>query len=228
MTPLPITYYSDVLCIWAYVAQERLDELYREHGSDISVKQRFVSVFGDVPGKIDASWKDRDGYEGYARHVKSVADRFPHVRLSSDTWVHTRPTSSLSPHLFLKAIALWEQAQHAIEPKRLPITESITWAFRRGFFAEARDISERTVQQELARPFGVPANEVAGLLDTGVAHAALSADYQSAEKARIEGSPTFLINEGRQKLYGNVGFRIIEANIRELLREPSADQASWC
>jgi predicted DsbA family dithiol-disulfide isomerase len=74
----------------------------------------------------------------------------------------------------------------------------------------------------------VPVHEIAKLMDTGVAHAALSADYQSAEKARIEGSPTFLINEGRQKLYGNVGFRIIEANIRELLREPSADQASWC
>ncbi len=44
----------------------------------------------------------------------------------------------------------------------------------------------------------------------------------------IQGSPTFVLNEGRQKLYGNVGYRIIDANIQEMLREPRTDQASWC
>jgi hypothetical protein len=45
---------------------------------------------------------------------------------------------------------------------------------------------------------------------------------------RIQGSPSFVLNDGRQILYGNVGFKIIEANIREILRQPTADQASWC
>jgi hypothetical protein len=36
------------------------------------------------------------------------------------------------------------------------------------------------------------------------------------------------MNEGRQKLFGNVGYRIVEANIQELLREPNPDLASWC
>ena len=45
---------------------------------------------------------------------------------------------------------------------------------------------------------------------------------------RIEGSPSFVLNGGRQKLYGDVGFRIIEANIEELLQVPGGDQASWC
>ena len=31
-----------------------------------------------------------------------------------------------------------------------------------------------------------------------------------------------------QKLYGNVGFRLMEANIQELLRAPGTDEASWC
>jgi hypothetical protein len=44
----------------------------------------------------------------------------------------------------------------------------------------------------------------------------------------IEGSPSFVLKEGRQKLYGNVGFRIIEANIQELLRVADGDQASCC
>ena len=58
--------------------------------------------------------------------------------------------------------------------------------------------------------------------------ARLAADYQDAEKIHIESSPTFVPNEGRQKLFGNVDFRIVEANIREVLREPNMDQASWC
>ena len=42
----------------------------------------------------------------------------------------------------------------------------------------------------------------------------------------IEGNPSLVLNDGRQKLYGNVGFRLIDANIQELLREPRADDAS--
>ena len=49
-----------------------------------------------------------------------------------------------------------------------------------------------------------------------------------ADKMCIEGSPSFVVNDGRQKLYGDVGFRIIEANMQELLRVPGGDQASWC
>jgi len=33
---------------------------------------------------------------------------------------------------------------------------------------------------------------------------------------------------GHQLLYGNVGYRLIEANVRELLHNPEAGEASWC
>ncbi len=44
----------------------------------------------------------------------------------------------------------------------------------------------------------------------------------------IEGSPILVLNEGRHKLYGNVGFRIIQEHIEEMLRVAGGDQASWC
>ncbi len=45
----------------------------------------------------------------------------------------------------------------------------------------------------------------------------------------VQGSPTYVFNEGRQMLYGNVGYRIIEANVRELLSAPAAaGEPSWC
>jgi hypothetical protein len=62
----------------------------------------------------------------------------------------------------------------------------------------------------------------------GAAFARLAGDYQDADKIRIEGSPSFVLNERRQKLYGNVGFHLIEANIQELLLAPRTDEASWC
>jgi hypothetical protein len=37
-----------------------------------------------------------------------------------------------------------------------------------------------------------------------------------------------VLNGGRQKLYGDVGYKIIEANIQELIRDPHPDHASWC
>jgi predicted DsbA family dithiol-disulfide isomerase len=90
------------------------------------------------------------------------------------------------------------------------------WAFRCGFFRDCRDIARWDVQCELAEALGVDINAIEKSIHDGTAFARLAADYQDADKMRIEGSPSFVLNEGRQKLYGDVGFRIIEANIQEL------------
>jgi predicted DsbA family dithiol-disulfide isomerase len=50
---------------------------------------------------------------------------------------------------------------------------------------------------------------------------------QLAKDQDVRSSPTLLFNEGRQRLSGNVGYRIIEANVRELLDRPIV-QHSWC
>ncbi|HEX5378777.1 MAG TPA: hypothetical protein VFW47_09390, partial [Phenylobacterium sp.] len=91
-----------------------------------------------------------------------------------------------------------------------------------------RDIAHWDVQCDVGRQVGVDLGLVEALVHDGQAFAALATDYQDAAAIGIQGSPSFVLNEGRQKLYGNVGFRIIEANIDELLRVPASDQASWC
>ena len=101
-------------------------------------------------------------------------------------------------------------------------------ALRSAFFRDARDISRWDVQCEIARALGADIGGIEARIHSGMAFAALAADYQDADKMHIEGSPSFVLNEGRQKLYGNVGFHLIEANIQELLRTPRSDEASWC
>jgi predicted DsbA family dithiol-disulfide isomerase len=108
------------------------------------------------------------------------------------------------------------------------IFDRVVWAFRCAFFRDCRDIARWDVQCDLAEALGVDINAIEERIHDGTAFARLATDYQDSDKMRIEGSPSFVLNEGRQKLYGNVGFRIIEANIQELLRAPDGDQASWC
>jgi len=130
----------------------------------------------------------------------------------------------MAPHLFLKAIQLG-----AIEGEwGIDSFETAMKQMRAAFFEDARDISDRDVHLELAERASVDMAVVETFMADGRAHAALSSDYKDADAAGVQGSPTFILNEGRQKLFGNVGYRIIEANIEELLRRPSADQASWC
>ena len=119
-------------------------------------------------------------------------------------------------------------AEHSAAHEATFRFDSVMWAFRRSFFEDGGDISRWDVQCALAQPFGVDLDAVSAAMRDGTAFASLAGDYREAERIHVEGSPTIVLNEGRQKLFGNVGFRIIDANIRELLREPSPDQASWC
>jgi predicted DsbA family dithiol-disulfide isomerase len=128
------------------------------------------------------------------------------------------------------AVQQWQQQRESeghSEPAAA-IFDKLVWAFRCAFFRDGRDIACWDVQCELAEALGVDIDAIENRIQDGTAFARLATDYQDADKMRIEGSPSFVLNEGRQKLYGNVGFRIIEANIQELLRAPAGEQASWC
>ena len=207
MSVVEIKYFSDILCVWAYISQVRIDAIKEKFGDGVRIEHRFCSVFGDTAAKIDTTWKDKGGYAGFNAHLRQSAGKFPHIEVHPDLWLKTRPASSMSAHLFLKAIQLGER-DPAARGQRPGTFDQAMWAFRRAFFKECRDISRLDVQREIA--------------------AALAADYQEADKLRIEGSPSLVLNQGRQKLYGNVGFRLIEANVQGLLRTPAGDDASWC
>jgi predicted DsbA family dithiol-disulfide isomerase len=222
-----IKYFSDILCVWAYISQVRIDAIKEKFGDGVRIEHRFCSVFGDTAAKIDTTWKDKGGYAGFNAHLRQSAGKFPHIEVHPDLWLKTRPASSMSAHLFLKAIQLGERDPAARE--QAPGTfDQAMWAFRRAFFKECRDISRLDVQREIAAALGADVGATEERIRSGAAFAALAADYQEADKLRIEGSPSLVLNQGRQKLYGNVGFRLIEANVQGLLRTPAGDDASWC
>ena len=70
---LSFEYWSDPLCIWAFVAQSKLDHVtstWREH---VRVHHRIVPVFGSVPQRFrDGVWAS-SGPAGKAETTRAVA-----------------------------------------------------------------------------------------------------------------------------------------------------------
>ncbi len=216
-TPVPVQYFSDVLCVWAYVGQARLDELETAFGAAIATDVHFVSVFGDARDKLAKRWADKGGMAAYAAHVRETVARFAHVEVHADVWEKVQPTSSLGCHIFLAAVKL-------VDAHRF---RAATWALRQAFFRDAIDISVRRAQLAVAEQIGLDIDAIEHHLSTGRAHAELSRGLDLARLHGVDVSPTFVFDEGRQRLAGNVGYRVIEANVRELLRSAEAGH-SWC
>lgn len=223
MEPIRIMHFSDTLCVWAYVSQVRLDELHRNFPESVALDCRYLHVFGNVARKMDTAWKDRGGVRGYSEHVQSVAGRFDHVTLHPQVWMLNTPRSSMPSHVFLCAVRLLEN-EGSLPAGTLSRT---AWGLRKAFFQQAADISRRETLFAIAEELGLSIAPIEANLASGAAYAALCEDVDLARTYAVEASPTLLFNEGRQRLAGNVGYRIIEANIRELL-ETDPGQLSWC
>lgn len=225
-----VSYFSDILCVWAYIAQVRVDELLRDFESQIEIDYHFIPVFGVVERRVGDGWKERGGYRGYATHVLEVGSRFPHVEIHRNVWQNDIPRSSANAHLFLKAVqSLADRTGPAAGhtgAERSPL-EQTAWNMRLAFFRDGRDVTRRDVQVDIANRLALPVDAILAEIDDGAAMAALCRDMDLCQEWGVTGSPTYVLNEGRQKLYGNVGYRIIAANVNELLHQPEA-QASWC
>jgi len=223
LSQLTISHFSDVLCVWAYAAQIRVQELQEQYPDQVVFTFHNFSVFGDVPAKMEAQWAARGGIEAYAEHVQAVAAGFDHITVHPDVWRISAPASSLPAHLFLAAVQLLEEG----DPELTGVRQAFDSLMRAAFFECNLNISNNDVLTELVAEAGLPVDTVLGYLRDGLAHARLATDYQLAKESQVRSSPTMIFNEGRQMLAGNVGYRVLEANIKELVAGP-VDQQSWC
>ena len=216
--PLRIDYFTDVLCIWAWIAQRRTQELESTWGKRINIHYCYVNVFGDTKTRIGAGWANRGGFEGFRDHVVESAAPFDNAPVNPDIWSKVRPTTSANAHLVLSAISQTAGPEVATQ---------LAAQVRHAFFVEARDVSDIGVLCEIAASGGVDESAVRNAINNGRAAAGLMQDYQRATADNIAGSPTWILNQGRQKLYGNVGFHVLNANVEGMLAGNSTD-ASWC
>jgi predicted DsbA family dithiol-disulfide isomerase len=134
--------------------------------------------------------------------------------------------------VFLKAAGLClglGQAGGGPDPETRSVFDQLVKQTRAEFFERAKDVSSLHILLELLRPTGILVDSVMEMIENGEAYAALHRDEQLAKTYGVLGSPTYVFNEGRQLLYGNVGYRIIASNLRELMSShPVEGEPSWC
>jgi predicted DsbA family dithiol-disulfide isomerase len=137
------------------------------------------------------------------------------------------PTSSLPAHLYLRAVKLLEDEGVLGGADGPSLFEGMMRELRLAFFRDLRDISKREVLDDIAAQLGIPGAPVARAIDDGRAFAELAYDAELQEQHKVAVTPALVLNDGRQLLNGNIGYRVIEANIRELVSNRAAAM-SWC
>jgi len=217
-TPLIIDYYSDVLCIWAWISQRRITELKEQWGSKIEIHYHYLNLFGDTNSRMAEQWGSRGGYEGFGQHTIESAAPYDNAPVNKNVWKNIRPLTSANAHVVLKAVELMYSAD---------VSEKLFRLVQKSFFVNCLDIGQLEMVITLAEGVGLDRHKIKSSIDNGKATAALMKDYKNAKDLNIQGSPSWLMNNGRQTLFGNVGYRILNANIKEVLEYP-AQEASWC
>ena len=215
---ITIDYFSDILCVWAWISQRRIDELSQHFKEKIKIRYQFIDIFGDVHTRIEKQWADKGTYVGFGDHVIKSAAPYESAPVNKNIWHHTQPSTSANAHLVIKAVQLTHG--HTL-------AANFITTLRCAFFQDAKDISNLDIIYAIADDNGVNIPEILHSIACGKAMAALMCDYQNAKEYGIKGSPCFVMNEGRQVLFGNVGYRVLQTNIDELLHQ-SNNEASWC
>ncbi len=213
-----IEYYSDVLCIWAWIAQRRQDELREHFGTGIELKNHYVNIFGNTQSQIGEKWASRGGFEAFGEHVVAAATPYSDAPVARDIWQKVRPHSSTPAHTVLKAVEISHSAEAA---------EGFAYVLREKFFTAPVDIGRLETLLGLADESTLDTDLIEKALNSGTAIAAVMRDYQMAQTQGIKGSPSWVLDGGRQILYGNVGYRVLQANTAELMNHPR-EEASWC
>lgn len=217
-TPLIIDYYSDVLCVWAWISQRRIDELRDHWGEQIELRYKFLNLFGNTENRMETMWAAKGGYAGFGEHVVEAASKYESAPVNPDIWKDVRPITSTNAHLVIKAAEICYSRE---------VASALTARIQQAFFVDNKDIGRLDHALNIAEKADLVRSKLEKSIFDGQATAALMADYQSAQDNNIKGSPSWVMNEGRQILFGNVGYRILNANIEEILRSP-AHEASWC
>ncbi len=224
---LEIDYYSDVLCIWAYSAKIKIDEIKKQFSEQVHINYIYNPLFVDMHSMLEKNWADKGGLQGYNKMMHKLGGMFPYVEIHPEIGLKNLPRSSASCHLFLKAVEILEQGgEIQSEDKSNTILEQMDWLIRLGYFRDAEDVSQQRVMMSYAEQLNIPSNRLEEVLNSGEAMSILSACTTNDRQKFIQGSPSFSLNENRQILYGNIGYHVIEANIKALL-EKSENKPAW-
>ena len=182
--------WSDVVCPWCYLGKRRLEAALDrfEHSTGVEVVWRsfeldpgaprrrtgsaaehLAAKYGMTEGQVAASWARLTALaeaEGLDYHL----DR-------------TQGGSSFDAHRLI-----WLGAEHGIQ-------DEVKERFLRAYFTEGEPIGEPDVLARLALETGLPADEIAGVLEGDRFASQVREDEQRARLLGIDGVPFFVFDD---------------------------------
>lgn len=210
---LTFQYWSDPMCIWAFVGQSKLDRVLEEWGDRIEVDYRIVPVFGSVSKRFEeGSWAE-GGRAGRRETTCGIASEHGIEGVSGDVWVESEPHSSWACGTAAKAVFMMEEEGDA----HPGAGADYLLEMRDHFYRRNRNICRRDEQLAVAERVGVDADGLQRRLDDGSALAAVCEDDNERDELGVRGSPTYVFEGGRAVLYGNFPFSVLHAVVEELL-----------
>lgn len=207
-------YWSDPLCIWAYVAQPKLEAVLERHGEQLAPRYRVVPVFGSIPQRFATGAWSEAGPQGRAEATRRVASQHQHENVDGSCWLNDCPSSSWSAGAALALVHRMSEDQTISRGQ----AERYQWRMRERFFVENQNVARRTIQLELAEETGVSREVLERRLDDGTGLSALWEDHARRESLGLRGSPTFVFDGGRAMLYGNFSEAVLNATVEELVK----------
>lgn len=213
-THIEFSYWSDPLCIWALVAQTKLDRVLAELGTHLVVDYRIVPVFGSVHWRFtDGPWA-KEGLDGRVTATRRIAERHGRTDVSGECWRRAAPASSWPPAAAIKAVFAAETRAEVAAGSGAGYQR----ALRERFFVGEENIARRDVQLSVAEAAGVPRTAIERRIDDGSALAAVWEDHHERERLGIQGSPTYVFDAGHAMLYGNFDYGMLRSTVEELVR----------
>lgn len=211
---IEFSYWSDPLCIWALVAQTKLERILTELGRQLDVDYRIVPVFGSVPWRFAKGPWAKEGVDGRCAATKRIAEQSGRNDVSGECWRRALPASSWAPATAIKAVFALEREG------AVPIGSGARYqvALRERFFVHEENIALRHVQLSLAERLDLPRAPIEARLDDATALAAVCEDFAEKERLKIQGSPTYVFDGGRAMLYGNFEYGMLRSTVEELVR----------
>lgn len=213
MAKLLVDYWSDPLCVWAYLAEDKLARLETRFGTRLDIRWRVVPVFGSVTERFArGAWK-AEGHEGRAGKTAALGAQHGHAEVTGRCWIDDPPATTWAPS------AAFEAARQAETAGHLPVGSAARYlrALRHAFFVGAKNVARREVQAEIATELGLPWAAIAVPLDDGEALARVWESHEERQRLGIQGSPTWVFDGGRAVLYGNVHEGVLQATVEQLL-----------
>jgi predicted DsbA family dithiol-disulfide isomerase len=207
MASLTVDIWSDVVCPWCYIGKRRFEAALEqfEHRDDVSVTWHSFELDPTAPAVAEGDPAERLAakygmpVEEARRRQDEITELAAQEGLSYDL-AGARGGNTFDAHRLIQL-----GAQHGL-------ADEVKERLMRAYFTEREAIGDRATLARLGEEAGLPADEVAALLDGDRLADVVRADEETATRLGIRGVPFFVL--GRR--YGLSGAQPAEIVLQAL------------